>query len=355
MTILHLIFSFNLGGAETMLIDIANRQALSNNVQVYVINNEYCQQLLDKFNKEVTVHLFKRKTGSKNLFKMIEINCRILLLNPDIIHCHDSNIIKLIFVHYFFKTILTVHDLNLTLVGIKKYNKVIAISSAVKDHLLGKRINNIAVVYNGIDISSIQHKMDQQYHQPFRIIQVSRLDHLKKGQHLVLEALRQLVVKYKITNFHLDFIGEGNSLFFLQDLVHKYSLEDKVSFLGIKDRSYIYSHLKEYDLLIQPSVFEGFGLTVVEGMAANLPVLVSANDGPIEIIMNGQYGYFFNKEDTLDCTEKIKMIIESPEEVHKISMKGYEHVLRQFDINATVRNYQKQYDIVTQKRSSRPK
>lgn len=346
MTILHIIFSFDLGGAETILIDIANRQTLNNSVYVYIINNKYNKDLLGKFNDDVKVHLFNRKVGSKNIFKIFEINSKVLILNPDIIHCHDSNIICLMFFNYFYKTILTVHGIDLTLVGIKKYKRVIAISSAVKDNLSRNEISKVTVVYNGIDISSIQPKIEQQYHKPFRMVQVSRLDHLIKGQHILLAALQQLIIKYEITDFHIDFIGEGNSLSFLQELVVKYNLENKVSFLGLKNRSYIYSHLKEYDLLIQPSISEGFGLTVVEGMVAKLPVLVSSNNGPIEIIKNGQCGFFFKKEDFLDCTEKIKKIIESPSEVHKVAISGYWHAIENFNIDNTVVNYQKEYAII---------
>lgn len=347
MKILHLIFSLNVGGAESMLIDIANRQTSNNTVYVYIINSIYNQTLIKALNNNIKVHLFNRRASSRNILKIVEINSAIFKIKPDIIHCHDSNIIDLLLVRFFFKTVLTVHDVNLPLVGIKKFNKVFAISSTVKTHLLERGIKNISIIYNGIDVSVIQQKIDKKDHTSFYLIQVSRLDHLKKGQHILLEALHLLIIKYGISNFHIDFIGEGNSFDYLQDLTQKYGLENKVCFLGLKDRSYIYSHLKEYDLLIQPSIFEGFGLTVAEGMAAKIPVLVSANDGPLEIIDNGQYGFFFKKGDPLDCAEKIKRIIESPDEAHKIAIKGYIYAVKNFNIDETVENYQKEYDIVT--------
>jgi glycosyltransferase involved in cell wall biosynthesis len=343
MKILHLIFSFQLGGAESMLIDIANRQALYNDVYVFIINNDYNRTLLENFNKEVKVHLFNRKVNSKNLFKIVEINSGVLKLKPEIIHCHDSNIVRFLFVHCLFKTILTVHDVNLPLIGIRKYNKVIAISSTVKEHLIERNICNISIIYNGINLSKIKCKNVQQYHNIFRFIQVSRLDHLKKGQHILLKALHILICKYNCPNFHIDFVGEGNSLDYLQNLVSKYNLDEKVSFLGLKDRPYVYSHLSDYDLLIQPSIFEGFGLTVVEGMAAKIPVLVSANDGPMEIIQNGKYGFHFKKGDASDCANQIKTIIESKGKVSKITECAYKYCLNNFDIDKTSENYCKEY------------
>lgn len=89
MKILHLIFSLNIGGAESMLVDIANYQAYNNDVYVYIINSEYNQILLNSFNSKVNIRLFNRKVNSKNLIKIIEINNAILQFNPEIIHCHD--------------------------------------------------------------------------------------------------------------------------------------------------------------------------------------------------------------------------------------------------------------------------
>ena len=91
----------------------------------------------------------------------------------------------------------------------------------------------------------------------------------------------------------------------------EYSLDKNVQFLGAKDRSFIYENLCEYDLLIQPSYYEGFGLTIVEGMFASIPVLVSNVEGPREIIIDGVNGFIFKSSNPRDLAEKIKMISEN--------------------------------------------
>jgi glycosyltransferase involved in cell wall biosynthesis len=346
MKILHLIFSLNIGGSESMMVDIANRQIIHNDVYVYIVNSMYNKILLNSLNKKIKIHLFNRKEGSKNPLKIIEINSAILKIKPDIIHCHDSDINKILFIHPFIKTLLTVHAIDLPLVRAAKFNKIIAISSAVKKYLLGIGLKNISVNYNGIDTSAIQYKKAQINNEVFRIIQVSRLNHIIKGQHILLEALSLLIKIHKITNFHVDFVGEGQSLSFLEKSVTKYELENKVSFLGIKDRSFIYSNLRNYDLLVQPSIIEGFGLTVAEGMAAKIPVLVSANDGPMEIIQNGKYGFYFKKGDASDCANQIIDIISSTEKTKQITEKAYQYCLSNFDINETAENYCKEYQNV---------
>ncbi|SHE35357.1 Glycosyltransferase involved in cell wall bisynthesis [Bacteroides luti] len=353
MKILHLIFSLEIGGAESMMVDIANRQVVNNDVYVYIINSTYNKSLLNSLDKNIKIHLFNRKEGSKNLFKITEINYKILKLKPDITHCHNSDINKILFIHSFTRTLLTIHAIGLPLVRVFKFNKVVAISLAVKEHLLKNGLKDILVNYNGININTIQRKVKLENSNVYKIIQVSRLDHLIKGQDILLKALNLLNKEHKIENVHIDFIGEGDSLTYLKKIVSKYELEDKVTFLGIKDRSYIYSNIKNYDLLVQPSIIEGFGLTVAEGMAAKIPVLVSANDGPMEIIRNGEYGFYFKKGDAVDCANQIKNIIESNKEINRIVENAYQHCIDNFDINKTVDNYIKEYqniiDINTKK------
>ena len=62
---------------------------------------------------------------------------------------------------------------------------------------------------------------------------------------------------------------------YLIGLADKLHLNNYISFLGLRYRDYIYYHLSDYDLLVKPSLFEGFGLTIVEGKASGIEVLVS--------------------------------------------------------------------------------
>jgi len=124
-------------------------------------------------------------------------------------------------------------------------------------------------------------------------------------------------------------------------LTDKYCLTEQVTFLGIKDRNYIYDHLKVYHIFIQPSLFEGFGLTVAEGMAAKVPVLISDVAGPMEVIGQGKYEYYFKSGDVFDLSKKIIEIIDCYRSGHieKLTTEAYEYVKSNFDITQTVQNY----------------
>jgi glycosyltransferase involved in cell wall biosynthesis len=227
---------------------------------------------------------------------------------------------------------------------LNKYIKLFAISKAVKSDIL-ERSNIISeVIYNGIHNDIIQVREKQTFVRIFKIVQIGRLDHAIKGQHLVIEAIHTLKTQ-GLNNIQFDLIGTGNSELFLNELVIKYELEKQINFLGLRDRNYIYSHLKNYDLLIQPSLFEGFGLTIIEAMAAKIQVLVSDIDGPIEIIQNGKYGNFFQKGNAKQLAESIKNIIQSTnydEQVRKLE-NAYEYAKQNFDVSIMSQKYIKDY------------
>ena len=118
-----------------------------------------------------------------------------------------------------------------------------------------------------------------------RIVMVSKLNHEKKGQDLLIKAavgLKGLV--------HVDLIGDGSSREYLQQLIQELYVEELISLLGTKSQPYITAHLADYDLFVQPSRWEGFGLTVAEAMAAKVPVLVSAGQGLAEVTCGDKFG-----------------------------------------------------------------
>ena len=94
--------------------------------------------------------------------------------------------------------------------------------------------------------------------------------------------------------FSVDFIGEGEDSEALQDMARTLGVESHVNFLGKRSRKWIYAHLADYDMLVHPSRYEGFGLTVAEAMAAGIPVAVASSGGPAEIIQNGRLGEVFD-------------------------------------------------------------
>lgn len=345
MKILHVIFSLHIGGAETMLVDILNEQIKTHYVELIIINSEHNIDLIKTIDRRVKVIYINRKPGSKNPIPLLNFNFRVLQLCPSVAHFHNQNAINLLKIRYFFKTCLTVHDTNYPILNFKKYDKLFSISEAVKNDILARSNIISQVIYNGVPFDQIENFEISRKFPAFKIVQISRLRHEKKGQHILIKALGIIIHDFGIKNIQLDLIGEGDSLLFLKELVQVLSIEVNVNFTGLKSRASIYKELKDYQLLVQPSSYEGFGLTVVEAMAAKIPVLVSNIDGPMEIIENGKFGYFFKCGDETVCADMIIQIINQVRnnEIHELVDRAYNHAFQNFNIKQTAQNYIFQY------------
>ena len=356
MKIVHLFWSFTTGGAELMAIDIMNEQVKVNNVSInlIVINDIFEPKLLKKLDKRISVKLIKRKPSIySSVLGWFYLRIILFLGRYDVIHCHSLTLSKVL-KYLEHKTYLTVHDVKF-FQNIKKnkkfiakdllmrYEKIFAISKSVQTTL---RINynlDSVLIYNGIPINSIKKRTCYDY-DVFNVVQISRLMHKKKGQHILIEALSILISK-GYTNVSLDLIGNGDSLGYLMQKIETLNLSKHVNFLGNLSRNEIYNKLSSYCLLVQPSIFEGFGLTVVEGMAAEIPVLVSNIEGPMEIINNGEFGYYFNVEDGKDCAAKIIYLMNNYSSITRKNKQQLiqKHLYENFDIKKTSLEYLKQY------------
>lgn len=341
MKVIHVTYGFGLGGIETMLHNIANEQVkLGHEIHIVVINDIVNEELKGTLDARIMFHCLKRKVGSKNPSFIITLNSLLYNLNPDVIHLHYSSIARYILLNILKnKLCVTQHDVcneqNSKYLHLAE--RIFSISNVVREDVKNWTGLDSIVVLNGINSDLIKCSNGERHDATFRIVQVSRLMHEKKGQHILIGAVAELIKK-GYTKISLDFIGDGNSIVFLKDMVNKLQVNGHVHFLSSKDQSYIFEHLCDYDLYVQPSIYEGFGLTVAEGMAAKIPVLVSENQGPLEIIGYGKYGYSFKNKDCSDCASKIELFLKGQNDKNMIVL-AYERCRTLYDVKNTSRRY----------------
>jgi glycosyltransferase involved in cell wall biosynthesis len=345
MKIVHLIWGLNVGGAETMLVDIANIQAENHDVWLIIGNNDVDISIVSALDSRVHGVFLARPPGSRNPWYTLKLLAFLWRIEPNVIHVHQESFIRL---KRFMPAplLLTIHDTRRSLsTAIVGFDSICCISEAVRNDVITRfALCNPGVVHNGVKFSSIAVKQDYGK-TPFRIVQVSRLEHEKKGQDLLIRSLRKVLDLLGDDLVTVDFIGDGSSREFLSNLAIEYNVRNQCNFLGIKKRQEIYANLHTYDLLVQPSRYEGFGLTVVEGIAAGLPVLVSDIEGPLEIIEGGRLGYCFKSDDVADCASKIIALIGESRhnDFPKRMLDRLACARRRFDVGITAQNYIKEY------------
>ncbi len=357
LKIVQCLFTFQMGGAQVLALELLNEMCSDHDVFLIIVNNAYSINLLKQLDKRVKVIFVNRKEGTRNPIPIIKFNLILYKIKPDIIHCHEPNISRII-KYKHSKTLYTIHDVGITTDSYHLFDVIIAISNAVHNDVVSRCKLPVRTINNGIpmDFFDARTNYTMAKGQCIKLVQLSRLMHEKKGQDVLLKALYKIVHEYNFHNFSLDFIGTGNSYEFLVALVKELGLEHQINFLGEKDRSWLFLNLSKFHLLIQPSRYEGFGLTILEGFAAGLPVLASNIDGPAEIMNNAPAGYLFENEDVHQCAETLFRIfsIYQSNGMGELMSRTIPIMKHKYSIKSCVKEYLNEYNRLMNAESAVP-
>lgn len=345
MKICHVMWGFAYGGIETMVVNIANEQTdLDHDVTLLIINNLIDDSLVKLLSPNVKIYCLRRNIGSKNPLPIFNLNARLISMRCDVIHLHHAGIYNYL-IPSLRKKSCTTHHIDCT-PSIKdqlaKIPRLFSISKYVQDDILKHTGKKSTLVCNGIDPRKFMRKTNvEEYNgkNKFRIVQIGRLDIEQKGQDILIKAAR--ILKDRKYDFKIDIIGKGPSMAYLSEIIENDGLGDCVELVGAKPPEYIWKNLSSYDLLVQPSRYEGFGLTIAEGMAARVPVLVSDIEVQLDVIGHGKCGYYFRSEDAESCADAICEIIKHYDMT--IADHALERVAKLYDVRVTAKNYIEEY------------
>jgi len=346
LKIVHCLFTMETGGAQVLTVELLNEMSNEHDVSLIIINNKFNPCLLKQLNPKVSVFYINRKEGSRNPFPIIRLNLLLLTLKPDIIHCHEPQIARILKLTNA-KLIHTIHDVGLPTSCYHLYDKLIAVSGVVHRDVSFRSALPVTTVDNGTSINlykqRTQFKLEQD--ETVKFIQVSRLAHEKKGQDILLHALSLMKSTYSFSNFSVDFIGAGDSYDYLIKLADSLGLSKNVNFFGERNRNWLFENLSDYHILVQPSKYEGFGLTILEGFAAGLPVLAADIDGPAEIISHAPGGFLFNSGDSISCAQELYNIVDlyRNNQVSDLISKTTAMIEQRYSIKSCTKHYLEEY------------
>lgn len=357
INVLHLISSLGCGGSERLLVDTVkgfNEKKLGIRNSVVVMNNIVDKKLKAEICAYCSnVYFLERPQGKKNLKYLFQLNRIINKNNIEVIHAHNfgskhwSILCKII--KPKLKLVYTFHDTKLKDFNSKIYlhnlfiDKSIAISKAVYNKAKESGIRKAEVIFNGVDVSKFRSKIPLQCSERNAIINVSRLVYEKKGQDVLIKAVNECVKRG--VKLHCSFVGQKDgyctaSYEYLKKLVQDLKLGEYINFLG--SRGDVDVLLKNSDIFVLPSRFEGFGLAILEAMAAGVPVVASNIEGPAEIIEDNINGLLFEKENYMELSEKIEYLLQNKKIRDKLSENAYNYVNR-YDISFMCEKYSELY------------
>lgn len=331
MKIVHILFSFMNGGIENLLVDIMNHWEKKDHILLCVVNQEINPDLVKKikFQDNRKFVCLNRKPGGAKIKYIRQLERILQEFHPDIIHCHSNASFRFCCLlkpfHPKTQYILTIHSTRLyskfgkfdCLLHRLLLNQVFVISKSVEQEVRERnpKLRKVVLVYNGVDCEKFQKRKNQKEKgkgQFKRIFCIARLNPAHKGQDILLQAIGLLSQKRQ--DFFCFFVGappveQPEISRQLKRMGEQLGINNRVFFLG--DRGDVPRLLTQADLLILPSRYEGFGIVLIEAMAAGVPVLGSDIEGIREIVGNNQFGYLFQKENEEDLAEKINYLLDA--------------------------------------------
>jgi len=253
------------------------------------------------------------------------------------------------------RVVVSVHSitpsaLKIALANSERTNKFVAVSWEVEKILLRKLPRKdhrkISLVTNAVDARRFVQKTDFGKHgDRIKIVSLGRVEDYTKGADKIPKIAQKLKQAGLDFEWHLYgyFHWGYEDRFFGQ--VKKHRVEDVVLYKGCLTPSEIPAMLSLYDIMVMPSNHEGFGISLVESMAAGLTCISSRlRDVTDKIIENGKDGILVGRNDIKGFARAILMACADPYMRKKMGNAAREKIISQFSIEKHGLRYRKLFE-----------
>ncbi len=307
-----------------------------------------------------TVHPFRRPTGTKmDYFFNIGLVKRLIKeLRPDILHAHyatsygflgakagfhpfiisvwGSDILD--FPKFYIKKKLLQFILCKT-DGITAAGKYLA--DATERFLLNNR--KVALTPFGINLETF------------------RPPSKKQNASIVIGATKNLEPVYGLENLikafakpgHSDLklllVGDGSLRSRFERLSAELKVKNRLTFAGRVSPMEIPAFLQQMDIVVNPSLRESFGVSVLEAQACEIPVIASNTGGLPEVMRDGVTGFLVPPKDINAIAEKIELLASDEYLRKKMGKAGREFVGKNYDWNENAKIMERLYDSLVKK------
>jgi glycosyltransferase involved in cell wall biosynthesis len=196
----------------------------------------------------------------------------------------------------------------------------------------------VQVIRNGIDLTGFPAANRKALEGDGRAISVGRL-HAVKDQATLLRATRRIVDVRP--EFRLALVGDGPERQGLEQLRRELALEESVRLAG--ERNDVGERLSQSDLFMLSSLSEGVSLTLLEAMAAGLPVIATDVGGNREVVAHGETGFLVPPGSPEAIASAALSLIDDPARALAMGRAGRKRIEQIFDLGIVVRRYEALY------------
>ena len=206
--------------------------------------------------------------------------------------------------------------------------------------LINEKIN---VVHHGIDYEKYSAANTKDIRTEFGLSPqdliigfVGRLG-VQKGVKYMLEGFRSIAEKFG--NLHLIIVGTGEQESLIKEFAEKFNLENKIHLLGF--RKDIPDVMRTFSIFLLPSLWEGFGIVLIEAMAAGKPIVATNTSSIPEIVEDGRNGILVQPENAEAISVALEKLISDPELRIKFGKEGEKVVRENFTTERMINDYEK--------------
>ncbi|HXU40625.1 MAG TPA: N-acetyl-alpha-D-glucosaminyl L-malate synthase BshA [Blastocatellia bacterium] len=277
----------------------------------------------------------------------------------------------------YLPVVTTLHGTDITLVGrdpsflpitrfgIEQSDAVTAISNYLRDatHDTFCTGCDIEVIYNFIDADYYCRAPNETVRQELApqgeriILHVSTFRPIKRiGDCIrVLAKMKELETGSESQfRARLVMCGDGPERAEAEALAVKLGVAELVSFVGKQPQSRIREYLSVADLLLLPSQSESFGLTALEAMASEVPVIATRVGGIPEVVEDGGCGFLFEVGDINRMAQAALKVLEDDAERKRLGARGREIAISNFTTDKIIPQYEQLYERLIRERADRP-
>ncbi|MEA2154672.1 MAG: hypothetical protein QOE11_812 [Solirubrobacteraceae bacterium] len=172
-----------------------------------------------------------------------------------------------------------------------------------------------------------------------RLLAVGRLER-QKGFDVLVESVA--AAHADGADIELEICGEGTQRATLEALIERHGIAANVRLLGLRDD--IQARMLEADILVHPARWEGFGLVLLEAMAAGLPILASRVGAIPEVVADGETGLLVPPDDAPALAAAIGRLAGDDALAARLGTAGRERLCTVFPPAATARRTAEVYD-----------
>ena len=327
--ILNILVTGNPGGIERLCLDVARFSEEDNHFYFLwgggVIADSICNYTKNvvirhfSYRRIIQEYISLRNYIDRNAIEIILVQAPspAVLMYLDLLRLSRRNIRICTYIH---SDPIDIFTSDIKRLQFKLFTKHIDGCIAVSEYVAMEtrrmfKIDNIKVIYNGTDIEKFGKSENSLQNDCVRLIYVGRLIK-EKGIDLLIRVLANIDTKYTLT-----IVGDGPCRIELEKLSKLLGLADKIAFLGT--RNDVNDLLQDADLFVHPAVWkEGFGITLIESMAAGVPCLAFARGAVPEIISDDINGFLVNEftEEAFEkrLSEVMRLLAETPDRFSEI-------------------------------------